>query len=202
MLRQAGASFEPNDPLMAELAERPVFESAAEEPLFQEVLLQLTDDLRQPARPWEGHADVYEFADVAVAPAQWDELHEQTLRRGFYLVHSTHSLFGGLATVLLFPTSDKYAVINACGTDGGTCDLSTRQIVAWLRKLDKKLPFVLMGCGHDFLTGRFLNPVRNALQLASSIEQFCPDVVQQGCGTVNRLAYELARTQRFVLWWD
>ena len=93
-------------------------------------------------------------------------------------------------------------MIKACGTDGGTCDLSTQRIIAWLRKLDKKLPFVLTGCGEDFVAGRFVKPIRNPLQLAESIYKFCPDVVEQGSGSTSRLADELARTQRFLLWWD
>jgi ankyrin repeat protein len=199
LLRDAGARFDPNDPLMDELVS---FESAADEPAFQKFVSQLADALGREGQPWEEHAEVYAFEGVQVESKQWEELHEQAARHGFHLVHSTHNLFGGPTTLLLFPTKDKYAVVRACGTDGGACDLSTQKIVAWLRKLEKKQPLVLTGCGHDFLAGRFLSPPRNTLELANRIYDFCPDVVEQGCGTVSSLAYELARTQRFVLWWD
>jgi hypothetical protein len=199
VLREVGASFDPRDPLLAELV---TFESAADQPAFQKTLRQLEDALGQQSRRWEQHNDVYEFEADSVEPAQRQQLSEQVGRHGFHLVHGRLDWSGGAATLLLFPTKDKYAVLTACGTDGGTCNLSTQKIIAWMRKLDKKCPFVLTGCGRDFLAGRFLNPVKNANKLAKSIHEFCPDIVDQGCGTVTRLADELERTQRFTFWWD
>jgi ankyrin repeat protein len=199
LLREAGARFDENDPLMAEVAS---FESTADHAEFEEVARQLAEELVQTGESWAQDAGVYAFEGVVVEPDQWDRLHQQVLWNGFHLVHTAHNLFGGATTLLLFPTKDKYAVIRACGTDGGMCDVGTREIVAWLKKLEKKEPFELLGCGQDFIAGRFLKRPRNARQLANKIHTFCPDVVEQGSGTVSRLADELARTQRFVLWWD
>jgi hypothetical protein len=38
--------------------------------------------------------------------------------------------------------------------------------------------------------------------LAQHLYEFCPDIVDQGCGSVDALADELAMTGRLVLWWD
>jgi ankyrin repeat protein len=198
VLREAGATFDPNDPLMAEQFS---FEAQPDESLFRDVLAQVAQVVGRPVR-WDQHGEVLKFADVVLNLAQWQQLHEQVQRRGFHLVQARPNPLAGPTTLLLFPTKDKYAVIKACGTDGGTCDLSTQRIIAWLRKLDKKLPFVLTGCGHDFLAGRFLSPIRDGSQLAMKMFAFCPDIVDQGCGSVDALAREIERTQRFCLWWD
>jgi Domain of unknown function (DUF4253)/Ankyrin repeats (3 copies) len=199
VLREAGARFEPNDPLLAELA---TIEPAADQSLFQDVLHQLAEVFGRAAKRWEQHEEVHEFEADLVESTQWHQLRERVNRHGFQLVHSRPDSSGGAGTFLLFPTNDKYSVIQAFGTDGGTCNLSTQKIIAWLRKLDKKQPFYLTGCGHDFLAGRFLSPVKNVDKLATAIYRFCPDIVDQGCGTVARLAQELERSQEFVFWWD
>lgn len=50
--------------------------------------------------------------------------------------------------------------------------------------------------------GRFLEPIADPKALAKRMYAFCPDIVDQGCGTVGRLAKELVKTQRFFFWWD
>lgn len=37
---------------------------------------------------------------------------------------------------------------------------------------------------------------------AASLYEFCPDIVEQGCGSVEALAEEIAREQTVHLWWD
>ena len=58
------------------------------------------------------------------------------------------------------------------------------------------------GVGHDKVEGRFLQSIPDAKALAKRMYKFCPDIVDQGCGTVARLVKELVRTQRFYFWWD
>ena len=100
------------------------------------------------------------------------------------------------------PADDKYSVVRACGTDGGTCSLSTQKIIAWLRRLDKKHPFALTDCGIDFVAGRFLSPVRDGHALAVRMYEFCPDIVDQGCGDLKALAAGLRKSPVFFFWWD
>ncbi len=38
--------------------------------------------------------------------------------------------------------------------------------------------------------------------LAEKMYRFCPEIVVQGCGSVEALAREMERTQQFVFWWD
>jgi hypothetical protein len=68
--------------------------------------------------------------------------------------------------------------------------------------LEQKHRFDLLGAGIDFVHGRFTRSVRSPEKLAMHIYEFCPDIVDQGCGSVDALAEELAMTGRLVLWWD
>lgn len=47
-------------------------------------------------------------------------------------------------------------------------------------------------------------PVRREEAMALALEQyaFCPDIVEQGCGTIGYLADTLAKSNKWYFWWD
>ncbi len=55
--------------------------------------------------------------------------------------------------------------------------------------------------GFDYMEGFFTAPVKDPEALARRMYQFCPDIVDQGVGTVNKLAREL-RNGSLYFWWD
>ena len=75
-------------------------------------------------------------------------------------------------------------------------------VISKLREVERDQPFVLTGIGMDFVEGRFTTPIRDAAALARSLQKFCPDVVDQGAGTLEALERDLLSTREFFLWWD
>ena len=45
-------------------------------------------------------------------------------------------------------------------------------------------------------------PPADWMALAREVYEFCPDIVDQGTETVERLAYEMRVTNELFLWWD
>ena len=62
--------------------------------------------------------------------------------------------------------------------------------------------FDITGATIDTIEGRFLAPAPDPDDLAKRIHAFCPDIVDQGVGSVDALAEELPNTDQLVLWWD
>jgi len=125
------------------------------------------------------------------------------LERGVYLFRRD-SGFGRQPDVLvLMPTSEKYEVLRRVGTDAANYDRSNEDVIAWLREMEREHPFLLTGAGLDFLEGEFLRPPGSAesAALAKRMYEFCPDIVDQGCASVDALAAEL-RKGHLYLWWD
>ena len=88
-------------------------------------------------------------------------------------------------------------------TNGANCDVSSGDLQRWLLELQREQPFELQTIGRDLLSGWFLGPVREPLGLAERMFRICPDLVNQGCGSVEALARELGkRPARLFLWWD
>jgi hypothetical protein len=52
------------------------------------------------------------------------------------------------------------------------------------------------------MQGRFVREIGDANALARRFYAFCPDIVDQGTGSVEALAQELRRSRTLYCWWD
>jgi hypothetical protein len=80
--------------------------------------------------------------------------------------------------------------------------LHTSDVIAKLRELERDAPFVLTGIGYDHVEGRFLSPLSDPEAMAERLYALCPDIVDQGTGSVRELAIEIGRLNTFFCWWD
>ena len=127
------------------------------------------------------------------------------LERGFFLFrHEPNYGIGGSPDEIgLVPMRDQFEVVRLVGTNGANFDIATPAVIKWLRDLQTEAPFILTGIGYDHVEGRFLRPVgASADSLAERLYAFCPDVVNQGTGSVKELANEIGRLNTFFCWWD
>ena len=70
------------------------------------------------------------------------------------------------------------------------------------RNWDEKYGLRLNGAGMDWLFAEFENPPSDWTAFAREVYEFCPDVVDQGTGSVESLASEMKRMRGVYLWWD
>lgn len=214
----------PSDPELAPFLEIRQFAVRAAQPEFQRCVQRLAERIGSEGVKMEELPGIVRFAlPKTETPAETDSKDflaefQETQRRkeqhkeivvqwsdsvrsdGYHLV--VGSGFAGESEILLVPSANQYAILAALGTNGMNYDLTTIDVIRWLRKMEQEAPFVIDGVGHDKVEGRFLNPVADVKSMAKKMYKFCPDIVDQGCGTVKRLAAELERTHRFFFWWD
>jgi hypothetical protein len=126
------------------------------------------------------------------------------LEKGFYLFRAEQrfGIGGRPDRIALFPRRDPYEILRLMGTNGSNYGIGPDSIVAWLRALERDQPFVLTGIDFDWVEGRFTYAIRDPAGLARRFYAFCPDIVDQGTGTVDALATELEQSQRLYCWWD
>ncbi len=138
-------------------------------------------------------------AEALVAAAQ-----PTFLEKGFYLFRSEQhfGIRGRPDRLALFPRRDPYEILRLMGTNGANYRIGPDSIVAWLRALERDQPFVLTGIDFDWLEGRFTFAIRDPAGLARRFYAFCPDIVDQGTGTVEALVTQLEQSQRLYCWWD
>jgi hypothetical protein len=186
------------------------FSEAAKAPAFRQAIQEAAALLGALPQPLHAEAEGEELKggvsfDVPQKKieAVLRRAHTNFLARGFYLFRydQNFGIGGNPDKVGLLPTADKYAVVAAMDTNGDNYGIGTAGVIAWMKDLEREQPFILTGIGFDYLEGYFTTPVKDPKGLAQRMYEFCPDIVDQGVGTVSKLAREL-RDGSLYFWWD
>jgi ankyrin repeat protein len=193
------------EPIEAEPKPVPDFGDEAGKEGFRRAVERLRVICRADPQPLEDTNRGISFAvSEEMAELILSRHHAHFLDQGHFLFRcvSNHGIGGQPDKLSLLPTADKYRVIEAMQTNGANCDVTNEDIIHWLKDLEKEQPFELTGIGSDFLEGKFTSPLKNLRKLAKKMYEFCPDIVDQGTGSVPELVMELKKSNRLYLWWD
>lgn len=185
---------------------RPDFSQAAQNPEYQKAVADLGEICgSQPVPIYE---EIPGWFQVHVngkrrREIKTEELQQQFLQRGCF-VYEPDKYYDeeGPKKLNILPTTDKYDIIALHQTNGCNCGIGPGYVVEWLRELEAVQPFILTLVAHDTLEGRFLTRIEDPERLADRMYDFCPDIVDQGCGSVERLAEELNSSDNLFFWWD
>ena len=189
---------------------KPDFSTASQSAAFQQAIRDATALLGGKPEPLRSEAQNEEVTggvsfDVSKnkVEAILRKAHADFLSRGFYLFRYQQNFdINGKADKLgLLPTADMYAVMAVMETNGDNYGIGTTGVIAWMTELQQEQPFMLTGIGFDYMEGHFTAPVKDPSELARRMYQFCPDIVDQGVGSVNQLAQELTKGSLYF-WWD
>lgn len=108
----------------------------------------------------------------------------------------------GYEQVSLIKSRDQYDIIRYSGTDGINYNLMTDDIIKKLKEWEVNYPFEIIGAGHDFVEVRIIDKDQDLSELAQEAYDFCPDVEDQGAGSVEALEEEMESLRMLFLWWD
>jgi len=98
--------------------------------------------------------------------------------------------------------TDDVGYLDIVRTDGANHDVTHRQVVERYKAWNAKSGLVLVGAGPDWLEAKLRTPPNDWNAFAEEVAKFCPDVVEQGTGSVEGLAKEMAESGSVYLWWD
>jgi hypothetical protein len=188
----------------------PDFADAARSPAFQQAIRDAATRLSAEPKPLPSpHEEKavaggvsFDVAREAIEPLL-HKLHTEFLTKGFFLFRyeQNFGIGGDPDKVGLVPTDNKYDVVALMATSGNDFEVPNSGVIKWMKELERQQPFLLTGISYDHLEGAFTTPIRDADGLAERMYQFCPDIVDQGTGTIQELAREL-RTGHLYFWWD
>lgn len=177
---------------------------------YTELRRKLTEESGEP-RFWAPVPDHGAPAEAVVSftlvgcksQKKLDSLQARARDAACHLVLTEPWTSGETATLILFPTDDKFAVVAAVGTEGANHGVQTPDVIAWLKELDSRNPFHLNICSHEAVGGAFASPaVMDVKNLAERIVEFCPSSLDDDVDDVETLALVLKKGKRFFLRWD
>jgi hypothetical protein len=106
--------------------------------------------------------------------------------------------------ISIIPGTDKFDILRIQQTNGNNYDISNERVISKLKEWYRRYPFIIIGADYDWVEANFeVFPEGKALKaFAKEIYKFCPDIVEQGSGSINGLIEEMEETRKLYLWWD
>lgn len=132
------------------------------------------------------------------------DLYSSFQKKGYTIFFlDRHFGIGNEADILaVLKTTDKYKILKQVQTDGINLDIDNDSLINLIRKFDKKYSLDIVGASSDWCEFKINKAPQNWLTLAKEAYKVCPDIVDQGAGTVEKLAEEMKQTKRLYFWWD
>jgi len=98
--------------------------------------------------------------------------------------------------------TDPYEILRIKNTDGINYGHTNAQVIAKLKEWEKRYPFTILGASMDWVQLELAGVPPDCDDFAKEVYHFCPDIVDQGTGSVGELAQEIRKSRRLFLWWD
>lgn len=110
---------------------------------------------------------------------------------------------GGQKTIItILKSENKFEPLYFEATNGVNYDIQTPKIVERLKLWDSLYGIELNGVGFDFVDAQIQNLPKDINKFSKEMYEFCPDIVDQGVGSVDALTKSIKDSRHFFLWWD
>ena len=108
----------------------------------------------------------------------------------------------GVVELAAAPGRDQFDILRAAATDGANYDLQTEDIVKELQAWDREFGIDIRRAESDTVQLRLKKLPKNVKAFAQRVYKFCPDIVEQGVGSVEELEKAIVKDKMVYLWWD
>ena len=145
--------------------------------------------------------------DVPEAEARtiFNDFYNKIIYEGNYL-YLTHLYFDSLKNsyfdIAIVKVETQYDVVKRVGTQSKNHDISNEQVIEKLKEWDKKVRFKIMVVDVDRIEAYMGNEAWNVKKFAREVSEFCPDIIDQGYGSLDAMIKDYKANKYFWLWWD
>ena len=123
-----------------------------------------------------------------------------------YLAFASERSFeeGSTCKIGIIKCNDQFEILKILQTNGENYDISNEDIISKLRQWHKRYPFIIIGADFDWIEAKYtvLPSTHEIKPFAREMYEFCPDIVEQGTGSIEALIEEIKETKKLFLWWD
>jgi len=180
---------------------------------LQEAAAVLAKQAAQPVRPYSSRdfgRDRFAGASSVVVEPEEAERVLAGVRRGLAnglvaFIGTTRNLAVPKAQgseVVVAAAANQFDILRIAATDAVNYGLETEDLIKKLKVWDDAYGIDIFQAETDTVQFRLRSLPKDLPKFAAEVYAFCPDVVDQGTGSVGVLADEIAKTRRVFLWWD
>ena len=134
-----------------------------------------------------------------------DIIHEirPKIQRKLYEIMIAEKNFGFKPDKLaIIKSENKFDPIKYQRTSGINYGIENDSVISILKYFDKKLKLEYVGADNDWCEFEITEDSVDWELLAKECYKFCPDIVEQGTDTVEKLKEEMEKSKRLYFWWD
>jgi uncharacterized protein DUF4253 len=104
--------------------------------------------------------------------------------------------------IVVGPGDSQLEILRAARSNAANYNMNTEALVKKLRVYDQRYGIDIFHAESDTIEFTMLRMPEDVMAVARDLYEFCPDIVDQGLGSIQRLRDELDRTHMVYLWWD
>ncbi|MCZ8519212.1 MULTISPECIES: DUF4253 domain-containing protein [Paenibacillus] len=104
--------------------------------------------------------------------------------------------------VVIGPGSDPFAIVEHAGTDAGNYDMTTEEIIRKLKSFHARYGIRILEASNDTVGFDLLHIPDDLPAFCQELYEFCPDIVDQGVGSLEALEELIGEAGYLILWWD
>lgn len=108
----------------------------------------------------------------------------------------------GEVEVVVGPARDGLDIVRIAQTDAVNFGMHTEALVKKLRAYHALVPIDIWHAETDTIELDLAKVPADVAAFAKDVYAFCPDIVDQGVGTVSALQRQIGATRALYLWWD
>ncbi|PQO43559.1 DUF4253 domain-containing protein [Blastopirellula marina] len=97
---------------------------------------------------------------------------------------------------------NQFDILRIAATDAVNFDMTTDDLVKKLQEYDAKYGIDIFHAETDTVQFRFEQLPEDMPAFCEDLYEFCPDIVDQGVGTVEELQQVIVESSVVYLWWD
>jgi hypothetical protein len=106
------------------------------------------------------------------------------------------------AEVVVAKGESQFDILRVARSDAVNYDMLTEDLCRKLDEFDRKYGIEIFHAETDTIEFGFNRHPSNMKEFGESLYEFCPDIVDQGTGSVDALVEMIRKDQRVFLWWD
>lgn len=129
-------------------------------------------------------------------------LHDKFKDKGYIMYVSEGNLGHAPDEMTVLKTDDMFDVLRFEGTNGVNHDIFTEDIVEKLKLWNSQFGLDIFAASFDLVQARYIELPPMLEAHANETYEFCPDVVDQGTGSVEALQEQMQQSKQLYLWWD
>ena len=104
--------------------------------------------------------------------------------------------------IVVAEADSQFDALTIAQSDAANYDMFADDLIKKLRAYDELCGIDIFHAETDTIEFRLRTPPPDLAAFCADLYEFCPDIVDQGVGSVEALAAEIRNTHRVFLWWD